>query len=183
MSPSPSSSALSADAWRQTGPAELPGNKHHLKGTECYSAALEGGKLSACRWGNSLPASAISSFYKRLMHSHTAVRAGGYYCRSLTQARFLTRATAENKEERKLLLLTRRLTFPGLKTRESACHADAGCKSPQASESLQDLTPEKHPFSPDSHNKPEIAPFRGAVNQSRVVKWLNVSALKRKDDR
>lgn len=44
LSASPSSSALSADSWRLTGPAELPGNKHHLKHTQCYRAALGGGK-------------------------------------------------------------------------------------------------------------------------------------------
>lgn len=44
LSASPSRSALSADAWRQTGPPELPGNKHHLKRTKRYSAALGGGK-------------------------------------------------------------------------------------------------------------------------------------------
>lgn len=94
--------------------------------------------------GNSLPASAISSFYKRLMHSHAAVRAGGYYCRSLgplTRAHFVTHATEGNKRGCKCLLGAPILTYPGLRTWEFACHAEAGCKSPQADESLQDFTP------------------------------------------
>lgn len=120
------------------------------------------------------PARVPSAFNKRLMHSHTAARAGGYYCRSpspLTLAHLMTHATEGTKRDCKCLLVARHLTY-GLRAGEFACHKEAGCKSPQPGGSLQDLTLKRHTFSPDSHNKTEITPFRGAINQNLLVMLL-----------
>lgn len=68
---------------------------------------------------NSLPASAISSFYKRLMHSHTAVSSGGYYCRSLSPLTLVSHATEGNKRHCKCLLVSRHRTY--------GCEAESWC--------------------------------------------------------